>query len=360
MRDLTDIHVERVVVHIVDHHKWKEPVLSQAELALDKEPRLQNYFDAQVNNVLHDSATSSAVFAAKGRSAVADLCYAILLDPKHLIASSQQLAGHLFNAMGTSQRIAPGSLAVALFTASNYRNKLFLGLIKIDPSEVLVQKIEKDARGRRVVNFDVRGDAMPTAREKLQKAALILPKRRGAEYDMLLLDRQVAKVAADFFAKAFLNVTPVLDARALTERFYIGVQSAYNELTQPPQEGQPRLTVEQADVFRQQIDSALQTQSLEIDDWVSNLNLPAETKPLIAKHIATQIPADRQFGIDTAYAEEKLTKKYRFRGDYGVLIEVEAAHHDDVIKAKEELPQPDGKLITRLVLEVPGLRWVKK
>src|SRR5574342_226392 len=70
-------------------------------------------------------------------------------------------------------------------------------LIKIDPSEVLVQKIEKDRRGRRVVNFDIRGDAMPTAREKLQKAALILPKRRGAEYDMLLLDRQVAKVAAD-------------------------------------------------------------------------------------------------------------------------------------------------------------------
>jgi len=358
MRDAMDVHVERAIVHIVNHRQQRL-VLSEAELSLQSGSEFQKYLDDQVKNALGDSGTSAAKFVPEGDGTTASLCHGILRDTEQLLDSSQKLAQCLFNAMRTDRRITPGSLVVCLYTASNYKAK-FLALIKIDPSDVLVQKVEKDRRGRRIVSFDIRGDAMPTARERLQKAALIQPKRRGADYDLLLLDRQVAKVAANFFAKDFLNAAPALDTYARTERFYIGTQIAYNRLTQPSEKGQPVLTPEQADVLLQQIDVALQTQTLNTNEWVANLDLPAEAKQVITEEVVNQLPVDRQFNMDTEYAQKKLVKKYRFRGDYGVLIEVEADYYKTVVTSRKDIKRPDKTVVTQLTLEVPSLRWVKK
>jgi hypothetical protein len=355
MRDALDVHVERAIVHVVNHRE-KKPVCSQADLPLQSEPEFQKYLDDQVKNVLSDSETRAAKFVPEGDSTSASLCYDILGGKRQLVDASQQLAQRLFDAMGTDARIAPGSLIVCLYTATNHRAKRFLALIKIDPSEALVQKIARDPRGRRIVSFSISADVMPTARERLQKAALIQPKRRENDYDLLLLDRQVAKAAANFFAKGFLNAAPALDASARTERFYIGAQIAYNRLTQPPS----LLTPEQADVLRQQIDAALRTETIDVTDWIDNLILPVEAKSVIKEEITRQLPADRQFDVDAEYAQKKLIHKYRFRGDLGVLLEVEAEHYEKVITNRIDIQRPDNTVVTQLTLEVPNLRWVKR
>ncbi len=360
MRDAIGVQVERAIIHIVDHHKRDKLVLSEAELSLQAEPRLQGYLNAQVTNALSDGAACGAKFDSEGDGAVATLCQGILRDPTRFVSSSQKLAERLLAAMGVDKRIASGSLVVCLYSASNYQGKSFLGLMKIDPSEVFLQRIGTDPKGHRIVRFDIRANAMPTARERLQKAALIKPRQKGADYDLLLLDRQVAKVAADFFAKGFLSATPVLDAQARTESFYIATQSAYNQLTQPPEAGQPRLTPEQADDLLQQIDDALRVQTLDTEAWIDNLDLPDEAKEVIDSQVRRQLPTDRQFSIDSGYAQRELMKKVRFRGDYGVVIEMDADRRDDVIKEKTEIPQQDGKTITRFVLEVPNVRWVRR
>jgi hypothetical protein len=359
MRDALDVHVERAIVHILNHRQQKL-VFSEADLPLQSEPEFQKYLDDQVKNALGDSETRAARFVPEGDGTTASLCYATLRNKEQLLDSSQQLAQRLFHAMGTDGRITPGSLIVCLYTATNYRARSFLALIKIDPSDALVQKIEKDRRGRRIVGFDIRTDVMPTAREKLQKAALIQPKRKENDYDLLLLDRQVAKAAANFFAKDFLNAAPVLDACARTERFYIGAQIAYNRLAQPPREGQPVLTPEQADVLLEQIEAALKAKTLDVDTWPANLDLPDEAKRVIAEEIERRLPTDRQFNIDAEYAQKKLVNKYRFRGDYGVLIEVEADHYKTVVTSRKDIERPDKTVVTQLTLEVPNLRWVKR
>lgn len=360
MRDAIGVHVERAIVHVVDHHQQQQAILSDVELSLDAPPKLQAYFDAQIANALADPAATAAKFRPEGETATADLCYGILSDEEQLLPNSQRLAERLFATMSADRRIVAGSLVVCLYSATNYRGKKFLGLIKIDPSEVFVQKISTDRQRRRVISFEVRDDALPTAREKLQKAAIVQPRRRGLEYELLLLDRQVAKVAANFFASGFLNATPALDAQARTDKFYTAAQIAYNRLVQPAIAGQPRLTSEQAEVLRQGTDAALQWQTLNVDAWVDNLDLPADAKEVLHEEIGSSLPADREFSLDTNYAREKLVKKMRFRGDYGVLFEIESAHYGDVVKGDDDLEQPDGSIVKRLVLEIPGLKWVKR
>ena len=57
---------------------------------------------------------------------------------------------------------------------------------------------------------------------------------------------------------------------------------------------------------------------------------------------------------------KRLVKKVRFRGDFGLLFEVQAEHYDDVVKGRQEIIQADGEIVTRLTLEVRGWQWVKR
>lgn len=363
MRDATDITVTRAIVHIVDHRTSNEPVLSEAELALDANQKLQEYFRDQIINVLQDAPTSAAKFTSANGHETVSHCYQILASPTNatcFIDSSQHLAQQLFQAMGTDGRIAPGSLAVCVYDAKNYPNLHFLALMKIDPSEMFVQHISRDTLGHRIVNLEPRDDVMPTARERLQKAALLRPKDAQVGYDLLLLDRQVARVAANFFAQKFLGAEPVMDARKRTDLFYIGAQNAYNRLTAPPTVGGPHLEPEQADAFQQHIHVALQGGTIDLAPWVDSLPVPENAKAILHEEIGKKLPTERQVAIDPTYAEKKLLKRLRFRGDFGVILEIQADHYNDVVKHREDIPQPDGQTITRLTLEVRGLQWVKK
>jgi hypothetical protein len=372
MRDAKEIKVERAIVHIVDHLKENGTILSEAELSLSSAPKLKEYLNNQVANALRDTKTSAAKFHSTSDASAASHCYDLLGDPKKFVFASRALAQLLAIAMGADKRVKPGSLAVCIYSADNFESD-FLALIKIDPSETIVQKIEKDKDGKRRISLEVTEGAMPTAQEKLHKAALIKPRSSTGEYDLLLLDRQVANLA-DFFAKNFLNVEAILDARARTERLYIGLQNGYNRLTKQVQESQqvategkrsateplPYLEPEKAEVLQQQIELILQSKDVNIPEILDNLNFSDEAKQVIAEEVAGQLPVEQEFSIDPLYASEKLIKKKRFRGDYGVLFEIEADHWKEVVKEHTEIDLPGKRKGVRLTIEVSGLKWVKR
>ena len=164
-------------------------MLSDEELSLNGNDKLRDYFSKQVKNVLSDVQTSTARFSAEGDQDTIKEAYKILAQPKQFIPSSKILADSLFKAMGTDARIKPASLAVCLYTAENYPEKRFLALIKIDPTEVFVERV-KTIKDKTVVTFDEISDVLPTAREKLQKAALVSPKGLAESLDFCcLIDR---------------------------------------------------------------------------------------------------------------------------------------------------------------------------
>jgi hypothetical protein len=286
-------------------------------------------------------------------------CFRILKDGDSFIPASQELARLLFAAMGTDRRIAPGSLAVCIYTADNYPGINFLALIKIDPARALVQKVGR-RDGKRIVSFDVNDLVMPTAREKLHKAALIPPPAKGKSFDLLLLDRQVTAVAADFFAYRFLNSIPARQPREMTNDFYLGALNAYNRLVGAPTRGAVHVAVEDAEGFRDHIEVALQSPSVNLDDWVAQLPLPEEAKAVVREEMEKKLPQEKQVVIEQDYARATLLKKKRFRGEFGVLFEVESDHYRNVVVEESEEERPDGKRVTRLVLEVPALQWVKR
>jgi hypothetical protein len=358
MRDAQDINVRRAIVHIVNHRETTEPILSDAELDLAANSKLRMYFSGQVANALGDTKTVSVRFSKSGSRAAATACFSILKDETNLVSASQELVRGLFTAMGGDRRIVPGSLATCLYESPTYPAVTFLALIKLDPTEGLVQTV-KERGGKRIVSFDPRGNVMPTTREKLHKAALVAPEGKDKKFDLLLLDRQVAATAAEFFGVKFLNTVPALDARTITENFYLGAQKAYNKLISAKD---PTLHIdpEKADALQQQIATALQGEVIEIDDWVQNLPLLPTAKAVINEELRRVLPQDRRLPVDEDFARSGLLRIKRFRGDYGLIFEVESDHYDEVVKEKREHMSPDGRVITRLTIEVPGLKWVKR
>ena len=356
MRNAINPQVQRAIVHLINHKK-KDLVKSDVELDLDKNGKLRDYFSKQVKNVLKDIQTTTAFFSSENSQATSKESYKIINQPKHFIASSQQLAQLLFDAMGTDARIKPASLAVCLYTADNYPKTKFLALIKIDPTEVWVEKVNTE-EDRTVVTFDEIPDALPTAGEKLQKAALVQPKGMDTTLDLLLLDRQVTGVA-EFFAKKFLNTVSALDRRDATGRYWRLGPTIHNLLVSPEVSPQERLTPEQADIFKQQWHAATYHEIIELEPVVDRLPFPEETKTLIKTKVKAEFPNETQITIDPEYAQAKLTKKRKFRGDYGVVFEVESDHYDDVVREKTEKTDAEGRIVTRLVIEVPALQWVK-
>lgn len=359
MRDAKDVTVQRTIVHILKHLK-QELVSSDAELDLKGNQKLREYFNDQVKNALKDGQTGSARFSPDGDQAAITACYRILEDGKRFIPSSKHLAQLFLDAMGKDERIKPESscLAVCLYTASNYPSTNFLALIKIDPGEALIEKVET-RDGKRIVTFRVQPDVLPTKEVKLRKAALVSPQGKIEDFDLLLLDKQVAAVAANFFAVKFLNSVPVIDPRKAAEKFVVATEKALNKLVAAPRGAPEHVEPEKADEYVQHREAAMLQPLVDLDEFPENLPLPAEAIEVVKKEIKRAFPGEAQIAIDREYTKEILLKKERYVGDYGVSFEVDSDHHDDVVKPQEPKHLPDGTVITRWIIEVPNFRRVR-
>jgi 37-kD nucleoid-associated bacterial protein len=356
MRDAKDVRVERAIVHIVNHRDNKEPTLSEAELPLRGHGPLRKYFSQQVQNALVDVWTGAVSFSSDGTQTAIQECFRILNDGRRLVPSSQELARLLFAAMKTHGRVVPGSLAVCLYKASNYPGTRFLALIKIDPGRGLVQTIDEQD-GKRIVSFERVRNVMPSAREKLHKAALIPPKGSQKKFDLLLLDRQTKAIAAEFFADTFLNTITTTHPRATTEDVYSVMQNVHNDLVSPPTPDKTPLTPEEAYEVQQQIHATLLSGN-HVDLERFPEKLPEAAQAPMSQALKEAFPESKRLPIDRNRAREIL-KKTRFRGDFGVMFEVESEHYKTVVKEENRFTR-DGQEITSLLLEVPRLRWVKQ
>ena len=157
-----------------------------------------------------------------------------------------------------------------------------------------------------------------------------------------------------------MNAKLGLDPRDATRRIWEVGQRTHNLLVSSEVTAKEHLTPEQADILTQHWEVATQKEVVEFDllrTWMPPL--PEKAKAAIKEEIEREFPNETQIKIDPQYAQSKLTKKRRFRGDYGVLFEVDSDHYNDVVLEKTERNEPNGQIVTRLVIEVPALRWVK-
>jgi hypothetical protein len=350
MRDAGKITVQRAIVHMIDH-LGEKLTRSNAELPLAANERVRNYFSGRVAKALADDTTGSARFVSDGAHA-AKACYGLLGQDPPFVDLSQQLAQLLMEAMGTNKNISPGDLAVCLYTAENYPSKTFLALIKLDPGTALLQKAEPG-----MVTLEVLENVLPTEGEQLQKAALVPLAGTYDEFDLLLLDRQVPEVAA-FWAKTFLGTMPARDAPTSTEIFYKVIQDVTKQLRkQPPKDVAP-ITVEESTALLAQRDHAMRRNKISLPGFAARASLKDDARGCLDERLKRAFPEDKTIEIDKASAEKLLTKR-RFRGEHGVLFEVDFKHKDKVVTKVEDIVTVDGETVTEVILHVTDFQWVK-
>lgn len=347
--------VQRAIVHLINH-QTQDLVLAENELTLGSNQKLRDYFSKQVKNALDDNQTGSAKFSSKGEQAANEECYRVLTEPNRFIASSKELARLLFTAMGTDRRINPAGLAICTYTSKD--NPESLALIKIDPKEAPIERV--DTRdGKSFVDFEVLSGVMPTDSEPLQKAALITPKGTQPNLDLLLLDRQSGALAANFFGVKFLNAEWALDDEKSTSNLLLAVQKAHNIMVKLAPSAPEYIGPKEADALQQSAEVMVQGTKVVFDKWIEELPLPSPAKEVVRKQIKKQFPQDTSLKINKKFAQETLLKKKRYRGDYGVVFEVDSDRFDDVVKEKKDKKLSNGTTVTRLVLEVPNFHWVR-
>jgi hypothetical protein len=342
--------VQNAIVHSTDRN-MPAPVYSEVELNLPANPRVHEYFNAQVQNAIVDNASGAAIFAVSGSQDAKAAAARILANQANFITASQDLATLLHRAMRSHPRITPGSLAVCVYTSGNDPARS-LALIKLDPASALVQAIVT-AKGKRLVSFDIQENVMPTARERLQKAALIVPPGKQ-RYELLLLDRQTPEVAAAWWAETFLNTAPVFDGKSGATGLKDGVVSAHRKLLK---EG--AITAAEGETIQQHTHVALQTKRVNRRKFLEDLAVPDAVKVVIDAEIEKRLPGLITIPINPTYASEKIARKTRYQGDYGIVIEYETAHEKEVVFDKSTYKRGDDVEVTRLVIDVPRLQWIK-
>lgn len=341
--------VQNAIVHITDRDR-PAPVYSDFELDLAASSQLREYFTAQIANALGDEQTGAALFAATEPHDARDACHRILASEADFIDASQALALLVHRAMRTHWNIAPGSLAVCAYSVAGTRN---VALIKLDPATGFVQEIVEKQKGKLLVSFDPVDNVMPTARERLHKAALVSPHGQH-KYDLLLLDRQTPEVAAAWWAQTFLNTVPVFDGKRGADDFKKGISAAYKVLLK-----EELITPAEGETLHQHADVAMHGKSINRDRFVGNLPFEEPVKERVRAELEKRFPGMRTIPINPTYAAENVVKKTRYQGGYGVVLEYETAHEKRVVIERTDEKVDEQTTITRLVLEIPNLQRVK-
>ena len=346
MSNSPTVTVQYAIVHITDRHA-AAPLCSEIDLDLGASGVLRDYFTDQVQHALDDESTGGAKFATTEPHDAMNACNRILASQASFVSASQELARLLHAAMKTHARIAPGSLAVCLYTEGENDGR-HLALIKLDPGNALVMKVgTRD--GKKLVTFDVQKNVMPTAREKLHKAAL-LPPVGSRSYDLLLLDRQTPQVAAAWWAETFLNAILIVDGKVGATGFNDANHNAYLRLIKTGKTAA-------ADAVKEQGRIELGNRRLRRSAYLARL--PQDARDIVDEELEKRFAGTKTIPIDVEFASENLTKKTRFRGKYGVVFEVETKNYDKVVREKTTFTDADNTEITRFVLEIPELQQMK-
>jgi 37-kD nucleoid-associated bacterial protein len=328
LRYVEKIGLERAILHQVDPGSAGLR-LSSRELPLDDSPKLAEFLAGHVRNGLKDSQTRAAKWMPSETPAqVPTACQALLDGTQDLITASHQLATALHAAIGDDQRVARGALAVCVYcdaAVSGPDTEHFIALVKLDPSDVFRPEWQTDENGQSYLSVSELPDALPTLHERLQKCAFVRASRPGDEYQLLVLDRQVADVSARFFMEGFLGAEVAFDDKALTEGLYRALITARRQL-------QATLPVDRLIVLDDAIRGLFAGETVDLGEWLPTLP-PAERNAI--DNEVQQRHLDRAFPLDRSTQLRLLGGKIRYRGDNGLQVQVDRDSYSDMVKLRE-------------------------
>jgi hypothetical protein len=336
------IRIVEVILHILDSRPGgRGLVLSERSLPQQTDPRIFEYFRLHVEHSLGDPQIQVGRFRNPS-SQVASSCQDLFAGKTDLVKFSQGLAQRLSAIVGANRSISRGDLAVCLYEVEPGGGQQ-VALLKIDPVEAFRHTTLQDSKGRYYVSLELETELMPTTSVELQKCAFIPPPAlRPAGSDLLLLDHQrtAERDVAAFWIGDFLDADLVTDARRSTLELAKALVAIENILR--PQELWPRAEAA--------IAAVLTGDRVQLNpQWIAGLSLPAEAAAQVTKELEDRQMLDRAFAIDRD-ALKGATQKLRFQGDFGLKVEVQAAHQEQVIRQVKRVTPKGGPPYYEIVI----------
>lgn len=343
-REVEKVLVEHAILHQVEAGATGLR-LSGRELPLEDSPKLAEFLAGHIRHGLRDSQTRAAKWPEGTSTVVPAACRALLEGTLDLISASRQLATALHSAIGDDQRIARGTLTVALYsdaTLSPLKHEHYIALVKLDPSDVFRPEWHTDGDGTRYLSVSELPDALPTLRERLQKGAFVRARPAGDDYHLLVLDRQVPDIPARFFMEDFLGAEVAFDDRALTEGLYRAVVTARKNL-------QARLPASRLAALDDAIQGLFAEETVDLAEWLPTL--PSAERDAIDAQVREK-QLDRAFRIHPE-TRARLRAKVRYRGDNGLQVQVDRDSYHDMV----ELQEVPGQTPRRFRVTIETSTW---
>lgn len=352
MRQTEGVTLESAIAHLVNPRTANGYVLSERALPLGSQQHLSTYFAEHIQNSLADPSATAARFDQANGGALLKACSNLLDKKSGFVKQSVTIAQELHSIISADQRISPGALVVCTYKAANKSDPRFLAILKLDPSEVFQPMTKTDSAGRKYVTFKEIHNVIPTTGERLQKCAFIRKLPSGStDYDMMLLDLQKrgSKEPARFFQRDFLGAIPFGDAQTLTKEFYLAAIKGLNDI-------RSLVDAKEFEQVRKAIDVAVNSTSVDVDDWLKKLKLKKKPKDRLAAVVDPATP-NRSFHTDPKWAQ-RLTRRRVLKGDHGLRLSVEAQFFDQVV-TKEKKSDANGDY-WELVIRTTDLEEVAK
>lgn len=347
MRKISQVKVDEVAFHILDHHSNQGLVLSHSLISTVQRDFLAKYICHHIVQSLGDESAKAAKFLdSQSADSIARIAQATLASTNELLNNSQRIAEALYEIIKGDKRISSGVLAVCFFEDLADGNQRYLAIIKFDRGSSFRESVNKNAAGKSIIDVETIDNTMPSAKEKLQKCAFIRLSAPANNYDLLVLDRQSKENdgVSQFFAQKFLNLEFAFDAKTRTEELYKGLIVAANKL-------RSKLNVEQNSNLRQATNYVVRTEKVDVDDFIEGLAIPFDAKIIVEQEVMQRVP-DRKFKIDPQVGL-KLTEKKKLKGEQGVEIKIDAKYYDQVV---QEISQPDKQGYSTILLKVRNLK----
>lgn len=347
MRYISKVNLTGLAFHSVDGKK-QEIILSERLMELDGREKFLDYISSHITNSLAAPSAKAASFLNYSQD-LGGIAQKILNNSTDLLNGSQDIARRLYEILKKDKRISPGVLAVCLFedhelvnnseTESNLNN--YLGILKLDPANGFKPQIIKK-EGITTVDVEIVDDILPSAKQSLQKCAFIRHHDSESSYDLLALDKQTGGAGniSDFFSHKFLMIKEAFDSKTCTEDFYQGFIEVEHQL-------RSHLDAVGCQSISRARDAALTSKTVDIDYLLDNLTIPDEHIKT-AKKIMANFVHNRSFDVDQQVAN-KLRKKKKYKGDYGVELKFDAKHEDKIdLKVTYESDSPYAKVSFRV------------
>ena len=313
--------------------------LSEAELPLDG--GVSEILSAHVDGGLHDPQAKAAVFTVRGEQRACGTCAKLLGARPHLVDLSQRLARSLYEIAERDDRVSDGTLAVLLCQATQADGSAvrFPAMLKLDPSATLhMVKDREPGTGKPRVRYEVDSASLPSKNEKIQKCAFIRTTDAGAEYEMLVVDRQRrAETVSRFWLADFLGAELVLDATERTKRLYRTLRAARNDVEQD-------ITATELAKLDQAIDGVVVMASVNVDNFVASLPVPQPIRERVDAIVSRALP-DREFETDPRIASQFVRRRtYRADNDLRLSVSSDFAH---MVHVEDQECRPPCSMTTK-------------